>query len=80
MYGRAMKHARALIAAVALSLAGALGGAAAPASAAITPVVTEFSTGIGQGAAPDGITNGPDGNIWFAEPGLSKVGRITPAA
>ena len=25
-----------------------------------------------------GITAGPDGNLWFAESGSNKIGRITP--
>jgi streptogramin lyase len=41
-------------------------------------VVTEFSTGITAGAAPYGITSGPDGNVWFTEQGLDRIGRITP--
>ena len=27
---------------------------------------------------PDGITTGPDGNLWFTEFAASKIGRITP--
>jgi streptogramin lyase/subtilisin-like proprotein convertase family protein len=46
---------------------------------AATPTVTEFSQGISQGGAADGVTNGPDGNIWFVEPGTDRIGRITPA-
>jgi virginiamycin B lyase len=30
------------------------------------------------GSGPFGITDGPDGNIWFAEQYGNKVGRITP--
>jgi hypothetical protein len=30
--------------------------------------VTEFSAG---------ITAGPDGNLWFTEPGVNGIGRIT---
>ena len=47
----------------------------------ITPtgVVTEFSTGISEGSAPQGITAGPDGNLWFTESDASRIGRITPA-
>src|SRR5205807_9464332 len=41
-------------------------------------IITEFSTGISPGAAPDGITAGPDGNVWFTENLLSRIGRITP--
>src|SRR4029434_7383036 len=40
-------------------------------------VVTEFSTGITAGAAPFGITAGPDGNLWFTEQQLDRIGRIT---
>jgi virginiamycin B lyase len=28
-------------------------------------------------ARPGGITNGPDGTIWFTESGAGKIGRIT---
>jgi streptogramin lyase len=38
-------------------------------------VITEFGSGIG---APDSITAGPDGNIWFTMRFVPKVGRITP--
>src|SRR5438445_5434293 len=27
-----------------------------------------------------GITAGPDGNLWFAEAGANRIGRITPPA
>jgi len=27
---------------------------------------------------PVGITSGPDGNLWFTEPEVNKIGRITP--
>ena len=27
---------------------------------------------------PEGIVAGPDGNRWFTEPGVNKIGRITP--
>jgi streptogramin lyase/subtilisin-like proprotein convertase family protein len=30
------------------------------------------------GSGPEGITPGPDGNIWFAEFNSSKVGRLIP--
>ena len=26
---------------------------------------------------PEGITSGPDGNLWFTEEGGGKIGRIT---
>src|SRR4029453_18259009 len=42
-------------------------------------VVTEFSAGITAGAAPNFITAGPDGNLWFTELFGNRIGRITPA-
>ena len=30
-------------------------------------------------AFPWGITSGPDGNVWFCEYGVNKIGRVTPA-
>ena len=49
--------------------------------AAAQPVIAEFALGTNRG--PAGITNGPDGNVWFTEVGLSpprvdRIGRITP--
>ena len=41
-------------------------------------VITEFSAGISAGAAPAGITAGPDGNLWFTEASGNRIGRITP--
>jgi hypothetical protein len=29
-------------------------------------------------SSPFGITAGPDGNLWFTEPGANQIGRITP--
>jgi virginiamycin B lyase len=48
--------------------------------------VTYFSEGITdnperavRGAvAPQGITNGPDGNMWFTEHGADRIARVTP--
>src|SRR5262249_57631283 len=31
------------------------------------------------GAGPAGITNGPDGAVWFTEAGAGAIGRITTA-
>ena len=39
--------------------------------------ITEFAVRT-PGAGPDGIVAGPDGNLWFSEAHLSRVGRITP--
>lgn len=42
--------------------------------------MTEFSAGITNGAGPEGITVGPDGNLWFAERLVDQIGRITTGA
>jgi virginiamycin B lyase len=39
--------------------------------------VTEFPLPLG--SAPDAITTGPDGNLWFTDTGTKSVGRMTPA-
>jgi streptogramin lyase len=65
-------------------VASAVALLAGPASALAGPagVVTEFSDGISPPtpaqAQPNGITAGPDGNIWFAET-PDRIGRVTPA-
>ncbi|MCJ7670457.1 MAG: hypothetical protein MUP67_00200, partial [Acidimicrobiia bacterium] len=40
--------------------------------------VTEFSAGITPGASRQGITAGPDGNLWFISNFGTLIGRITP--
>ncbi len=39
--------------------------------------ITEFQ--LPAGSDPDGITTGPEGDLWFADSGTSKIGRITPS-
>ena len=47
----------------------------APAASASTPVVTNYTgTGI---SSPIVITAGPDGALWFTNPGNNSIGRIT---
>ena len=41
--------------------------------------VTEFTAGITPNRFPQGITLGPDDNLWFTESNPSKIGRITPS-
>jgi streptogramin lyase len=43
----------------------------------LTGSVTTFSLG-GASSAPASIRPGPDGNLWFTEPGTNQIGRITP--
>ncbi len=45
----------------------------------IAGTITEFSTGISTGSAPFGITQGPDGNLWFTEQAQNRIARITPS-
>src|SRR4051812_33013113 len=40
---------------------------------------TEFSGGMSPSGAPQGVTAGPDGNVWFTETNANRVGRMTPA-
>src|SRR4051812_10792337 len=39
--------------------------------------ITEFSAGITASSSPQGITAGPDGNLWFTE-AAGRIGRVTP--
>jgi hypothetical protein len=41
--------------------------------------ITGYSAGITFGSTVEMIALGPDGNLWFAENNVSKIGRITPA-
>ncbi len=41
--------------------------------------VTSFPIPLVGLVQPDGITTGPDGNLWFAETGADRIGRMTPA-
>ncbi len=40
--------------------------------------IVEFEVGITANAGLTGITNGPDGNLWFTEFNASRVARVTP--
>ena len=51
----------------------ALGGAQASSAA-----ISEFALPTA-GSSPAGITSGPDGNLWAAEPGSDRLARITSA-
>jgi streptogramin lyase len=66
---------------VLLAMAFAVAGNAAVATAAVGEI-TEFSDGLSQDNGPRAITPGPDGNLWFTNPGNSdtqSIGRITTA-
>ena len=56
--------------------------ATATAVANLPGTVREFPLSVSDGYEgtlyPDGITSGPDGNLWFTESVVSKIGRITP--
>ena len=64
-----MRSTRIVFGCLLVALACASGSAAAQ-------VVTEFSAGISGGATS--IAAGPDGNLWFTEPYIDRIGRITP--
>jgi virginiamycin B lyase len=44
----------------------------------LTGSVTTFNLGAAN-SSPASIRPGPDGNLWFTEPGVDQIGRITPA-
>jgi len=46
-------------------------------AAARAQIITEFSSGISPSSQSEGITAGPDGNLWFTEQ-PDRIGRITP--
>jgi streptogramin lyase len=46
----------------------------------LSVTITEFAAGISPNSGPNGITAGPDGNLWFTEASTNpKIGRITPS-
>jgi len=52
--------------------------APAVAASAPTPTITEFSSGLAQGAEPLGIVSGPEGDLWFTQASSSAaLGRMT---
>ncbi|MBV9829754.1 MAG: hypothetical protein JO001_29390 [Alphaproteobacteria bacterium] len=59
---------------VLLAFTGVLAGFTRPAAAQ----VTEFTITTANSQPIDGITTGPDGNLWFTEFAGNKIGRITP--
>jgi streptogramin lyase len=56
---------------------GLLGLSTAPALAA-AGTVREFNVPTAS-SMPEGITAGPDGNLWFTEQLAGEIGRITPS-
>src|SRR5262249_56662781 len=42
-------------------------------------IIAELSAGLSPGGQVNGITTGPDGNLWFTEANFNVIGRITPA-
>jgi streptogramin lyase/uncharacterized protein YjbI with pentapeptide repeats len=64
---------------VAVLAAALVAFGAGVAGAAPLGQVTEFSNGLNAGSDPTGIAAGPDGNVWFADPGSTPaIGRISP--
>ena len=58
---------RTLLAGLALTIAGAT---------AFGQIIQEFPV-LPPGRGPEGITTGPDGNLWFCEEGGNRIGRMT---
>ncbi len=53
------------------------GSNSTPTSSASAGQVTEFP--VTSNSDPEGITTGPDGNLWFTDGQGDKIGRITPS-
>jgi streptogramin lyase len=70
------RRGAALAAAVVTALTGLF--AFAGSAPAATPTVTEFSSGIPEGARLVGITAASDGKVWFADQGNDTAGSINP--
>src|SRR4051812_37018865 len=47
--------------------------------ALLTLTFTNFPIPLVALVQPAGITTGPDGNLWFAESGAGRIGRMTPS-
>src|SRR5207302_10057168 len=45
---------------------------------AATGAVTELRNVVPAGSHPGAIVLGPDGNLWFVNPGHNTIGRLTP--
>src|SRR5689334_18027969 len=58
-----------------LLLAVSLGVMLLVSAAAAAPSVTDYRGSI----RPDEIAAGPDGNLWFTESDVNRIGKITPA-
>src|SRR5436309_13520077 len=67
-----MKTSRIVLGCILASLGFLAGGAGAQ-------IITEFSAGISAGAGLANIIAGPDGNLWFTEANIDRIGRITPS-
>ena len=50
----------------------------APGQSVANLVTVKLGFGITANSAPLGITQGPDGNLWFTENAGNRIGRITP--
>ena len=64
------------LSALLVTLSPASSAGAAPIKA-VPGQIAEFQ--LPAGSSPEGITAGPEGNLWFTEWGTNKIGRITPS-
>jgi virginiamycin B lyase len=61
-----------------LPLLASVAALAAPQAA--SAAITEYSAGLSATSAPGSIVTGPDGNLWFTQPGgAGSVGRLDPS-
>jgi streptogramin lyase len=64
---------------ISLTLAGVTPPVVAPLAATPSGWITEYTPSSGTLNEPNGITAGPDGNVWFTDSGDDMIGKITPA-
>ena len=51
---------------------------AAPSALALSGKIREYQVPTAN-SYPEGITTGPDGNLWFTESNTNNIGRISPS-
>jgi streptogramin lyase len=73
-----IRRAIALGSAAAAAVGILAGGAPFARAASGPPQITEYPVPTGN-AGINGITSGPDGDVWFMEAGARKLGALTPA-
>src|SRR5580704_12534250 len=79
MRNPSVKSVRLVLAvAICVAVATVWTGGVMAATAPIAPTINVFPISA-SGSTPGGITNGPDGKLWFTEPTADRIATITTA-